>query len=328
MAEEAVTQEEIPTQEEVPAQEDPAPADASTEATEDAAPEEPLPINPDHPEIARKMFVGGISNEVTDEEFKSHFAQYGVVADHVIIRKDKDKEQKEGSKKDSLYGFITFCDADNIDECFKKRPHVLKGKTMDVHHAVPKNDSVPNAKHKTKKLFVANIPKILNKEEYPDTTLKDELEKFMKAKFPNEEYGKIEKVQLVMKKDEQGNATDECKGFGFIEVSSEDFADKISLMLQFFEFCGRKCEIKKSDPKSSGGPGGGRPNMGRGGYQQYQQGYGQGGYGYDAYSGYGGGYYGGGYYGGGYPPYGAYPPYGGYGPGPYHRGRGQRYRPY
>merc|ERR1712180_502136 len=114
------------------------------------------------------------------------------------------------------------------------------------------------------------------------------------------EYGTIDKVQLVMKKDAEGKPTEECKGFGFVEVSTEDFADKVSLMLQHFDFGGRKCEIKKSDVNKQGGQGGGRPNMGRGGYQQ-QQGYGQGGYG--GYGGYG-------------------PPAPGYGRG------GQRYRPY
>jgi len=322
MADEEVAQ-EVPVQEEVAAQEDAAPQEATTD---DAAQEnkEDLPINPDHPEIARKMYVGGISEDTTDEEFKSHFAQYGIVADHFIKR----KEEKEGGKANNPFGFITYCDADNIDECFKHRPHVLKGKTLDVRHAVPKGNTVPNANAKTKKLFVANLPRTLNKEEFPDpeSNLKDELEKFLKSKFTNEEYGTIDKVQLVYTKDADGKATDQCKGYGFVEVSSEDFADKISLLMQFFEFGGRKCEIKKSDPNQSSRQGGGRPNMGRGGYQQYQQqGYGQSGYGYSGYGGYG---YGGDYGYGGYPPYAGYPPYGGYGAPPSYRGRGQRYRPY
>merc|ERR1712168_1731265 len=105
-----------------------------------------------------------------------------------------------------------------------------------------------------------------------------------------------------------GNLTDECKGFGFLDVSTEDFADKIALFMKNFDFGGRKCEMRKSEPKTPGGQGGGKPNFGKGGYQQnYQQGYGQGGYG--GYGGYG---------------------YGGYGPpAPSYGGRGgHRYHPY
>merc|ERR1711937_991913 len=261
----------------------------------------PPPVNQDQPEVARKMFVGGVPTDVTDDEFKTYFAQYGTVFDHVIIRKEN-KDSKEAEKKRN-FGFITYCDADSLDECFKGRPHVLNGNTLEVKHAVPKGNTHPNSGVKTKKLFMANLPRTIDK---------DELEKFLKAKFPKEEYGTIEKVQLVMKKDDAGNPSKECKGFGFVDVSSEDFADRIALTLPSFDFGGRKCELKKSDPKPHGGPGGGRPNMGKGGnYQQsyQQQGYGQGGYG--GYGGYGGGY-------GGY----------GYGGPAGYGGGGHRYHPY
>jgi len=316
MAEEAIVQ-DVTTQDEETTKEE---VVASEEAAQEAATTSEVEVNPDHPEVARKMFVGGLSPEVTDEEFKTYFSQYGVVADHIIIRKPEAEKTEKKDKR--IFGFITYCDADSLDECFKLRPHVLNGNTLDVKHAVPKGNTFPNAHIKTKKLFMFNLPR---------STDKDELEKFLKGKFPKEEYGTIDKIQLIMKKDSEGKLTDECKGFGFVDVSSEDFSDKVSLMLPKFEFGGRSCELKKSESRGQGGQGGGRPNMGKGGgYQQHyqQQGYGQGGYGgyagygnYD-YSGYGGGYGYGGYYGGGGGGYygGGYGGHPGYG--------GHRYHPY
>lgn len=175
---------------------------------------------------------------------------------------------------------------------------------------------------KQKKLFIANLPK--------NNCTAEDLEKYFKCRHPKK-YGIIEKIQLIKKKDESGNTTNENKGYGFIEVSTEDLADKMAIQHQLFEFQGRKIELKKSVPNSDGGKGGRRG--GRGGGNQFAQnqqfgGYGYGGGygpwdGYQNYGGYGGDYYGyGGGYGGGYV---GGPQGGNRGRG---RGAGNRYQPY
>jgi len=269
-------------------------------------------------EEMKKIFVGGIAQDTKDEELKAFFESIcgGTVTDHVIIRKDKSKT--------SHFGFVTFASSELVDIVLSKRKELeLYGKTLDVNRAVPKNNTSPGAHEKTKKLFIANLPKHGCSEE--------DLKKYFEARH-DQSIGCIESVQLIKKKDEKGNKTDENKGFGFVMVSSEDMADKMAIQHATFEFGGRKIELKKSVPTDAapqgkrGGRGGGRGGSARGG-----RGGGQfGGAPYGNYGGYGGGY---GqewdpYY--GYYDYSSYPPYGGgYGaPAPRGRGRGQRYQPY
>merc|ERR1712142_1131800 len=102
--------------------------------------------------------------------------------------------------------------------------------------------------------------------------------KYFKARHP-EKFGTIEKVELIKKKDDEGNRLEENKGFGFVTVSSEDLADKMSIQHASFEFGGRKIELKKSSPPEGGRGGRGGRGGGRGG-GQFAGGYaGYGGYG-------------------------------------------------
>merc|ERR1712076_57446 len=270
-------------------------------------------------EEMKKIFVGGIATDSKDEELKAFFEKLcgGTVTDHVIIRKDKGKS--------SHFGFVTFATSELVDIVLSKRKElVFNGKNLDVNRAVPKNNTSPGAHEKTKKLFIANLPK--------HGCTEEDLKKYFEVRH-DKSIGCIESVQLIKKKDEKGNKTDENKGFGFVMVSSEDMADKMAIQHATFEFGGRKIELKKSVPTEGqmqgkrGGRGGGRGGSARGG-----RGGGQfGGAPYGSYGGYGGGYgqeWADPYY--GYYDYSSYPPYGGgYGaPAPRGRGRGQRYQPY
>jgi len=170
----------------------------------------------------------------------------------------------------------------------------LNGKELSVNRAVPKNIKTPGAHERTKKLFIANLPK---------ATSEDELRAYFESRHPKK-YGTIELIKLVKKKNDDG--TEESKGYGFVEVSSEDMADKMAIQHSTFHFGGRKIELKKSVPTNDGsgrGRGrGGKMGMrgggnfgygGYGGYGGYDASYGAGAYGYGGYDagfGYGGGY--------------------------------------
>lgn len=270
-------------------------------------------------EEMKKLFVGGISPDVKDDELKTFFEEIcgGTVTDHVVIKKDSDRK--------SHFGFVTFASSDLIDEVLLKRKDlVFHSRPLDVNRAVPKNNTSPGAHEKTKKLFIANLPKMNCSEE--------DLRKYFEARHPAK-YGTIESIQLIKKKDEKGNKMEENKGYGFVMVSSEDMADKMAIQHATFEFGGRKIELKKSVPTTPGSDGGGR-GRGRGAGVRGGRG-GRGGGNFQQPPSYGGGYgggYGAGgggwgdYYGSydyGYPP----PAYGGgYGPAPPPRGGGGRGR--
>jgi len=264
-------------------------------------------VNPEHSEDARKMYVDGFAPETTSEELAAYFGSFGEIETHIIIKKErKDPHNQQNQQPAKVFGFITFCDADFISECLINRPHTLNGNELNIKHAVPKGNTLLNFMVKTKKLYISKLA--------PNTS-SEQLEKFLKSKFPKTEYGTFEKVNVVMKKDEEGKPTEECKGFGFAEVSSEDFADKVALLMHQFDFNGRKCALVKSS----------KDGMNKGGHAP--GGYGAGYGGYDYY-GYGGNYGGWGGYGGQYAgQWGS-----GYGQADYGQSQGgygnQRYRPY
>lgn len=274
-------------------------------------------------EDMRKIFVGTIAQEVKDDAFKIFFEEKsgGVVQECAILRK--------GTKYN--IGFVTFETSDLVDEILSKRSELsLGGQTLDVKRAVPKNLQDNGGKERTKKLFMANVPRT--------GCSAEEIKKYLEARH-TKKLGYIESVELVKKKDESGTESEENKGFGFIKTSTEDLADKIAIQNASFEFGGRKIEVKKSVPTSGDrGRGGkfGRGSRGgrggsRGGGQQYgQQDSYSGGAGYGGYGGWDDGWGGYGQYDAGYDYYGGYgggyqSPQGGRGRG---RGRGQRYQPY
>lgn len=262
----------------------------------------------------KKIFVGGIPVDSKDEEIKEFLEKIsgGSIIEQVFIRKENEKK--------SHFGFVTFSSSAEVDSVLSKRKELnFNGKTLDVNRAVPKNNTTPGAHEKTKKLFIANLPKSNCSEE--------DLKKYFEARH-DPDFGTIESVQLIKKKDEKGNKLEENKGYGFIMVSSEDMADKMAIQHATFEFGGRKIELKKSVPTGEGsGKRGGR-GAGRGGFRgrgaHYGNGAPYGGYGAYGYNDWqGDSYY-------SYYDYSSYPPYGGgYNAPPAPRGRGRgRYQPY
>jgi len=132
--------EETPTatEETTPAEEAPENGQEETPAEEPEEPEEEVeydcPSEFDEKEELCKMFVGGLSKDTTDEEFKALFETYGEIKDVAIIR-------KADSKSDRLIGFVIFAKCDNLDDCLLARPHKYKERELDVKRAVPKGQN-------------------------------------------------------------------------------------------------------------------------------------------------------------------------------------------
>jgi RNA recognition motif-containing protein len=117
------------------------------------------------------------------------------------------------------------------------------------------------------------------------------------------QYGQVAKTQVITDRD-----TGRSRGFGFVEMPSEEEANRAIEALNNFNYNGRPLTVNVAKPRDAGGGGGGRGGYGggggRGGYGGGGGGYGggggRGGYGGGGggRGGYGGG--GGGYGGGGY----------------------------
>lgn len=206
-------------------------------------------------EDLRKLFVSDIPSAVTDDEFQQVLvtvADSGDADDTLegfkVIRKPNMKY---------CYAFVMFTKSEVLDKVLLKRDQLRTGsQTWNAIRSMPKQ--IGDNKDRVTKMFLANIP-------YHDCT-EDELREYFADRHPKC-FGTIEKLDLVKEKLFEGMYRN--KGFGFLEVSSEDLCDKMAILHAKFEFKGRSMQLRKS---YSLGQGGGKiPEMWQNEQQREQQ---------------------------------------------------------
>ncbi|UYV73522.1 DAZAP1 [Cordylochernes scorpioides] len=75
-------------------------------------------------DVFRKMFVGGLSWETTEEKLKNYFKKFGDVSEVVVMRNPE-------TNKPRGFGFVTFKDPDCVTIVLCTGPHELDGRTID-----------------------------------------------------------------------------------------------------------------------------------------------------------------------------------------------------
>jgi len=231
------------------------------------------------PKTLRKVFVGGLNYNTTDETLKEYFSRYGELVDSVVM-KFQDKERSRG------FGFVEYASLEEVDKCQAARPHKIDGKTVETKRATPRDEAAgPGLAHgqSVMKLFVGGIKEEIEEED-------------MKEFFS--QYGTI--TDIVRMKDKN---TGQKRGFGFVEFNDYDPVDKLVLTVPH-SIKGFKIDVKKALPKDQNrGPQGGSwgGNRGGGGGGDYGGGFGggrSGGYGGNqgGFGNYGGGQSSGGYH--------------------------------
>ncbi|KAH7118736.1 RNA-binding protein [Dendryphion nanum] len=83
-------------------------------------------------ERTSKIFVGGVSQEATEEDFKNFFKQFGRVVDATLMM-DKDTGRPRG------FGFVTF-DGDAAVDATLQGPLQILGKPIEVKRAQPRGN--------------------------------------------------------------------------------------------------------------------------------------------------------------------------------------------
>ncbi|CAG8090382.1 unnamed protein product [Penicillium salamii] len=86
----------------------------------------------DEQEKTSKIFVGGVSQEATEQDFKHFFMQFGRVVDATLMI-DKDTGRPRG------FGFVTF-DSEAAVEKTLSRPLDILGKPIEVKKALPRGN--------------------------------------------------------------------------------------------------------------------------------------------------------------------------------------------
>jgi heterogeneous nuclear ribonucleoprotein A1/A3 len=59
--------------------------------------------------ILNKIFVGGIHLNTTEDSLKEHFAKYGTIVDHGIIKNRSTKQSRR-------FGFVKYSESTAVDE--------------------------------------------------------------------------------------------------------------------------------------------------------------------------------------------------------------------
>ncbi|XP_043474269.1 RNA-binding protein squid isoform X2 [Leptopilina heterotoma] len=82
-----------------------------------------------------KIFVGGLSTELSDDDIKNFFGQFGTIVE-VEMPFDKTKNQRKG------FCFITFESEQVVNKLLKTPKQTINGKEVDVKKATPKLDGM------------------------------------------------------------------------------------------------------------------------------------------------------------------------------------------
>ncbi|KAG6358872.1 hypothetical protein INS49_012391 [Diaporthe citri] len=169
-----------------------------------------------HEVYQRKMFIGGLNWETTDESLRDYFSQFGEVTECTVMR-DGATGRSRG------FGFLTFKDPKTVNVVMVKE-HYLDGKIIDPKRAIPRDEQ-----EKTSKIFVGGVS-----QETTDAEFKDYFAQF----------GRVVDATLMMDKD-----TGRPRGFGFVTFESEAGVD--ACLATELEIHGKPIEVKKAQPRGN-----------------------------------------------------------------------------
>ncbi|XP_061662939.1 heterogeneous nuclear ribonucleoprotein A1-like [Syngnathoides biaculeatus] len=200
---------------------------------------------PREPEQLRKLFIGGLSFETTDESLRAHFEQWGSLTDCVVMR-DSSNRRSRG------FGFVTYSSVQEVDAAMAARPHKVDGRVVEPKRAVSREDSNRPGAHVTvKKIFVGGI-----KEDTEESHMRDYFQQF----------GKIEVIEIM-----NDRVTGKKRGFAFVTFDDHDAVDRIVIQ-KYHTINSHNCEVRKALPRQDmqssgmrGGFSGGRSSGGGGG---------------------------------------------------------------
>jgi len=168
-------------------------------------------------ETARKLFVGGLSWQTTEDGLQRYLGTLGLEVERVLIMRDKLTGRSRG------FGFVIMTKIEMLDKAVSLALQ-LDGRKIEAKRAIPKRDM---GEKTSKKVFVGGIPISLSAIDF---------KKFF------EQFGVVSDCQ-VMTERESGRS----RGFGF--VTFQDEATLETVLATQHNIQGKPVEVKRAEPK-------------------------------------------------------------------------------
>eukprot|EP00092_Neocalanus_flemingeri_P033891 GFUD01036853.1.p1 GENE.GFUD01036853.1~~GFUD01036853.1.p1 ORF type:complete len:786 (+),score=229.36 GFUD01036853.1:50-2359(+) len=165
--------------------------------------------------VMRKIFIGNLNLNTTEEKLKEYFEQFGTT-ELVQLPLHVDSGKSRG------FAFITFEKASYVDATQGARPHKLDGSFIETTRATPKQElGNPEAEAKVKKVYIGGSPddRISGHSGLTEDISDSDLETYF------EQFGTVTKIEQKIWED-----TGKKRGYGYIEFDDEDTVDKIVLL--------------------------------------------------------------------------------------------------
>ncbi|KAG5454917.1 Heteroproteinous nuclear ribonucleoprotein D0 [Clonorchis sinensis] len=158
---------------------------------------------------SRKLFVGGLSRETTENDLRDYFSRWGKVT-QCIIKLDRFTGNSRG------FGFVTMESEDCVSKVLCVSEHWLNNKKIDPKKAKPSREPL-------RKVFVGGID--------PDVT-EEQIREYFSS------FGKVESLDLPF--DAQKGRR---KHYIFVSFATEAAARK-AIALERQEIFGRQCDVR------------------------------------------------------------------------------------
>jgi len=184
--------------------------------SEHSDPNQSLVVAETDGETARKLFVGGLSWQTTEDGLQRYLESLSLEVERVLIMRDKLTGRSRG------FGFVILKQQDMLDKAVNGTLQ-LDGRKIEAKRAIPKRDMEKSGR----KVFVGGIPISLTAADF---------RKFF------EQFGPVTDAQ-VMTERESGRS----RGFGFVTFGDDETLEKV--LAQQHSIQGKPVEVKRAEPK-------------------------------------------------------------------------------